>query len=108
MKERPIYVEANADLIREARELKKEEMKEEQQHLIEKGAIVTFLDYKYKLHRILVYDNFHGAYVEPKVKREYSSIILKVMKFEQCFNVYTDEIEFDYMLTKDWIEKIRR
>ena len=107
MKERPIYVEANADLIREARELKKEEMKEEQQHLIEKGAIVTFLDYKYKLHRILVYGSSHGAYVESKVKRDYSRIILKVMKFEQCFNVYTDEIEFDYMITKDWIDKVR-
>lgn len=107
MKERPIYVEANADLIREARELKKEEMKEEQQHLIEKGAIVTFLDYKYKLHRILVYGNSDGAYAEPKVKRDYSRILLKVMKFEQCFNVYTDEIEFDYMITKDWIDKVR-
>lgn len=107
MKERPIYVEANADLIREARKLKKEEMKEEQQHLIEKGAIVTFLDYKYKLHRILVYGNSDGAYVEPKVKRDYSRILLKVMKFEQCFNVYTDEIEFDYMITKDWIDKVR-
>ena len=55
----------------------------------------------------MVYGNFHGAYVEPKVKREYSRIILKVMKFEQCFNVYTDEIEFDYMLTISWIEKIK-
>ena len=106
MKEREIYIEANADLIREAREIRKEELKEEQQHLIERGAIVTFLDYKYKVHRILFYDSANGLYVEPKVKREYSRILLKMMKYEQCFNVYTDEIEFDYMLTISWIDKI--
>ena len=108
MKERPIYVEANADLIREARELKREEMKDEMQHLIKEGGICTFLDYRYNVHRVLVYGIIYGRYVEPRVKREYSSIILKMMRYEQCFNVYTDEIEFDYMLTKSWIEKIRR
>ena len=106
MKERPIYIEANADLIREARELRREEMKEEMQHLIKEAGISTFIDYKYNLHRILCLDTPSGLYVESKVKREYSSIMLKVMKYERVFNVFTDEIEFDYMLTIGWIDKI--
>lgn len=104
MDERPILIEENADLIREAMQIRREELKQPMQHFIKQGSIVTFICYKYKVHRILLINYTQLRYVERKVRRLYAPIFFKIMKSQKYFNFYTDEVEFDFMVTKGWNE----
>ena len=104
MDERPILIEENADLIREAMQIRREELKEPIQQFIKQGAIVTFICYKYKVHRILLINYTQLRYVERKIRRLYAPIFLKLMSSKRVYDFYTDEVEFDFMVTKGWNE----
>ena len=101
-----IYVKENEDIIRKARAIVQEEMRQPMQHFVECGLLVTFIDYKYRVRRIL-YFGYANRKNEKKVARFISKDLLKLMKSEQLFNFYTDEVEFNYMLTKDWILNVK-
>lgn len=73
---------------------------------IEKGVLVTFICYKYKIHQILMIDTIHRGRAERAVRRKFAPIFMKFIKSEAFEEFYTDDFNFDYILTLDWITRI--
>ena len=74
---------------------------------LEKGTLVIWIDYNYKIRKTLVYNTIWRGKASKFARRFHSREWLKLVRDEVHENFYLDELEFDYLLTYDWIMQVK-
>lgn len=74
---------------------------------IEKAVLVIWIDHDYKIRKTLVYNTKWRVKATPFVRRFHSREWLKFIRDEAHEDFYLDDMEFDYILTYDWIMQVK-